>query len=411
MTARLFIGLSLTVFSTIASDRSSLAAPPQVHWVGSWAAAPTGELPNAKAAEEGGPKQADVTIRDVVHLSLGGTLLRVRISNEFGSAPLQLPEVHMARSAGKDAIVASTDRMVMFHGTPGVSIPAGQAVVSDPVSLQAEALSSIVVSLFVPRQPEISLTYHAHALSTNFFAPGNQPAAATLTGSHAIPAWIFLSGVEVAAPEAAAIVALGDSITDGMRSTIDGNRRWTDDLERRLQGYTRTQQLSVLNVGLSGNRILYEQGGPSMLARTDRDVFGQAGVKYLIVFGGINDLHHAVNLPHRNQKESTPDIIAGLKTIVSRAHAHKIKVFGATITPDGGSQFHSAASEQIRSDLNAWIRRGQAYDGWFDFDKAVRDVSDPTKLAAAYDSPDHTHLDDAGYEALANSIDIKVFHP
>ncbi len=387
---------------------SAQAAP---HWVGSWACAPTGELPTAKEVAQGGPRDASVTVRNIVHLSLGGKVLRLRLSNEFGTAPLEVKDVHLALGAGKDAIDVETDHPVKFGGATDLTIAAGGFALSDPIPMQAPAFASLAVSMFVPQQKDVSLTYHGRALSTNFFAPGDQAGASHLKDARKIATWVFLTGVDVDAPaKAAAIVAYGDSITDGLRSTLDGNKRWPDDLARRLQANPATAELSVLNLGISGNRILYDQGGPSLLARLDRDVFGQSGVKYLILFAGINDLHHAVNRPDPAQKESVEDIVAGMKQIVARAHAHGIKVFGATITPDGGSQFHNPPGEAMRVAINSWIRTGGAFDGWFDFDKAVRSASDPEKLAEQYDSPDHTHLLDAGYQAVADSIDLSVFH-
>jgi lysophospholipase L1-like esterase len=402
----------LVLLPTVFIGQASFAAAPQStpHWVGTWACAPVGELPANKENAQGGPRDASVTIRDVVHISLGGKVFRLRISNEFGKTPLKMEMVHAAISDGADAVQAATDHAVTFAGAANVTIPAGKAMLSDPLKMDIPAFTSLAVSMYVPQQKDLSLTYHIKALSSNYIAPGDQTAAAKLTDPKKIVTWVFLTGVDVqASPDAAAIVAYGDSITDGMRSTIDGNLRWPDDLAHRVQANAATAHLSVLNLGISGNRILYDQAGPSLLARLDRDVFGQAGVKYLIVFAGINDLHHSVNRPDPLQKESTADIIAGLQQIVARAHAHGIKVFIATITPAGGSPLHKPAAEQIRQDVNTWIRAGKGFDGVVDFDKAVRSPTDPTVLAPPYDSPDHTHLVDAGYQAVADSIDLKLF--
>ena len=393
---------------------AAVPASPGVHWVGSWACAPVPEPPKIKQAEQAaaaGPRENDTTVRDVVHLSLGGKVIRLRFSNEPGTTPLKLGPVRVGFSAGAGAVVPGSDRAVTFAGAASTSIPAGKFAYSDPVTMDVPAFADLAVSAFVPRQPEATVTVHATALSSNYFAAGDQTAAPKLTGATQLRSWIYLDGVDVQAPPAAAaIVAYGDSITDGMRSTVDANRRWPDDLARRLAADPATAELAVLNLGISGNRVLYPQAGPPLVARLDRDVFAQAGVKYLILFAGINDINHSSNRPDASQKEAAPDIIAGMKSIVARAHAHGIKVFGATITPEGGSQFASANGEKMRTEINAWIRTGGGFDGVFDFDKVVRDPADPTKNAPPYNSPDHTHLPDAGYQALADSIDLSVFH-
>lgn len=382
-----------------------------LHWVGTWACAPVEELPLGASVAKGGPKYASLTIRDVVHVSLGGEVIRLRISNQFGKSPLKIENVHVGLSAGQDAIQSGTNRPVTVGGASQFEIPAGQLAISDPIAMHVPPLTSLTVSLYVPQQDGISLTYHIRALSSNYYAPNDQTSALVLQSPRTIHTWVFLTGVDVEAPkEAAAVVAYGDSITDGLRSTVDANRRWPDDLARRFQSDPRTRERSVLNLGISGNRILYPQAGPSLVERLDRDVFAQSGVKYLILFAGINDIHHSVNRPTPNQQETAQDIIAGMQGIVARAHQHGIKVYGATITPAGGSPFHNPASEAMRQTINHWIRTGHGFDAWFDFDRAVRDPKNPDVLAPRFDTPDHTHLNDAGYQALANSISLSKFH-
>ncbi len=402
--------LTACVLLSAAAFGGTHDAKRNLHWVGTWACAPVEELPLGASAVKGGPKYASVTIRDVIHVSLGGEVVRLRISNQFGKSPVKIENVHVGLSSGQDAIQSGTNHSVTFGGESQFEIPAGQLAVSDPIALHVPPLTSLAVSLYVPRQDGISLTYHIRALSTNFYATGDQTSALVLESPRTIHTWVFLTGVDVEAPKnAAAVVAYGDSITDGLRSTPDANRRWPDDLARKFQGDPRTRERSVLNLGISGNRILYPQAGPSMVERLDRDVFGQSGVKYLILFAGINDIHHSVNRPNPNQKETAQDIIAGMKEIVERAHQHGIKVYGATITPAGGSPFHNPTSEAMRQTINHWIRTGHGFDAWFDFDRAVRDAKNPGVLAPAFDTPDHTHLNDAGYQALANSISLKKF--
>lgn len=401
---------ALTLVLLVSTACMAGTSRPETHWVGTWACAPVGELPIGADAIEGGPQQRSVTIRDVVSVSLGGEVLRLRLSNEFGATALAIDDVHVALSLGQDKTQPGTDHAVTFSGVGHYTIPAGKAVLSDPIVMHVAPLSSLAVSLYVPEQKNATLTYHVRALATNFYAVGDQTSATTLDHPRAIHSWIFLTGIDVEAPpKAAAIVTYGDSITDGLRSTVDGNRRWPDDLARRLQANKATADLSVLNLAISGNRVLYPQSGPGLVERLDRDVFGQSGVKYLILFAGINDIGHSINRPDPAQKESAQDIMAGMESIVEQAHAHGIKVFVATITPCAGGVQCKPAGQTMRHEINAWIRNGKGFDGVLDFDAALRSAGDPDALASAYDTPDHVHTNDAGYQAIADSIPLALF--
>jgi lysophospholipase L1-like esterase len=376
------------------------------HWVGTWAAAPVG-IDNSK----GTIGSADFTIRQIVHTSLAGNTVRVVFTNEMGTTPLTLSGAQAALSAGGDNIVLDSARVLSFNGRPSVTIPVGAKVFSDSFSMDLPTASNLAVSIYIPRQPIPNLTEHAYANQSNFIAPGNVVEAKTLANPLETDAWQFLSEVEVrASPKSAAIVTLGDSITDGAFSTRSANLRWPDDLASRLQASGKTRSLSVLNEGIGGNRILHDETAsvamPSALKRFDRDVLSQAGVKYLIILEGINDIGIATRPNNPIDPVSPEDLILGLAQMIERAHTHGIKVYLGTIMPDEGLGFYySEAGESERQAVNLWIRTTKLPDGIIDFDKALRDPNDPKRLLPAYDR-DHIHPNDAGHKAMADAVDL-----
>jgi lysophospholipase L1-like esterase len=382
-------------------------------WVGSWASAQQIPEPgNALAPED----LSDATLRQIAHLTLGGKWLRVRLSNAFGSEPLHITAVHIARplSPQSGSIDVSSDQPLTFSGRPDVIIPAGADYVSDAVAFDAAALSDLAISMHID-QPPTQQTGHPGSRETSFLVHGDQVAAEDLIGAKQVEHWFFLSGVEVEAPKgASAIVTLGDSITDGHGSTTNGNDRWSDDLERRLQASPATRSLSVLNVGIGGNRLLLDGLGPNALARFDRDVLARPGVRTLIVLEGINDLGTLTREAEVTSAEHdmlTARLIGAYEQIVLRAHAEGIKVMGATITPDGDSPYYHPGplSEAARQSLNQWIRAKGHFDAVADFDGAIRDPVHPDKMLPAYDSGDHLHPSPAGYRAMANAIPLAFF--
>jgi len=407
-TPALTCGLAVLYFITI-----PIVIRPQtkgtVHWVGTWTAAPVG-IDNSK----GTLGTADYTVRQIVHTSLGGSVLRVVFTNEMGTTPLSLAGSQVALSAGGTGIVVDSARALTFDGKPSVTIPVGAKVFSDSVSMNLPAGSNLVVSIYIPAQPIPYLTEHAFANQSNFIAPGNAIAAQALTNPVDTDTWLFLSAVEVQASlKSAAVVTLGDSITDGAFSTRSANLRWPDDLARRLQANRKTSSLSVLNEGIGGNRILHDITEPfimpSALRRFDRDVLSQAGIRYLIILEGINDIGIATRPKDPIDQVSADDLIFGLTQMIERAHAHGIKVFLGTIMPDEGlGLYYSEAGEAERQAVNQWIRTTKLPDGVIDFDEALRDPSDPKRLLPAYDR-DHIHPNDAGHKAMADAIDIRDF--
>jgi len=405
-----FVSRRLQLFSLAALTAFACAgyARAQDHWVGTWAAAPMA------AKNSGGKFGAEgtdgSTLREVVHVSIGGTSLRVVLTNEFGEDPLTVNAAQIALSAGGGGIVAGSSVQLSFGGHPSVVIPPGALVVSDAAPIKVAALSDVAVSLFLPDQTVSVLSLHGFADATNYLVPGNAVQAATLTDAKPLYSWDFLKGIDVKADAgSAAIVAFGDSITDGAHSTRDANARWPDVLAKKLAADKRTAKLGVLNEGIGGNRVLHDVAGPSALARFDRDVIAQDGVKYLVILEAINDIGHAADPRKPNDVVSADDLIAGYMQMIERAHAHGIKVIGGTLTPYVGAQYQSPAGETMRQTLNTWIRNSKQLDGVIDFDKTTTDPNNPGVFLPADDSGDHLHPTDAGYKAMGESIDLKLF--
>jgi lysophospholipase L1-like esterase len=370
--------------------------------IGTWGTSPV-------AAPAGDAGKADITLREIFHVSVRGSqLMSITLSNEFGSDPLTIGEVSVARHTGGDGVEAPVT--VLFGGKPSVVIPPGRSMSSDQTNFDFPALSDVVVSLFVPAQKMTTLSQHNFADATNYIATGNQVGAKSLTDVKPTANWRYLRSIEVnVAGSDASIVCLGDSITDGSKSTKDANSRWPDLLATRLQANKGTANRGVLNEGIGGNRILNDGTGPSAIARLDRDVFNNQHARYLIILEGINDIGHAYD-PHRTYDVVTAeDLIAGYHLMIVRAHEHGLKIYGATLTPYLPTGYSAPAGEKVREALNDWIRSTKELDGVIDFDKATRDPANPTQYLPAYDSGDHLHPNDAGMRAMANSIDLKLF--
>ena len=405
-------------------------AQSEQRWLGTWFAASAGRVDPPAASvttTEGLPVGgqsplhfSNQTLRQIAHITLGGSRFRVVLSNTFGTAPLTIGAAQVALRDKDAAIVPQSNRVLTFGGAARTTVPAGAILVSDPVDLVARDFADLAIDLFLPEDTaamKSPITIHPASWQTNYVSPpGNHAGAVTMPvqtttqyrrGDGLVSAtWFFLTRIEVMAPrQTGAIVTIGDSITDGTGSTIDTNNRWPDHLARRLaKAGTR---MAVLNAGFGGNRVLRDVNGPSALARFDRDVIAQPGVTHLIVLEGINDIGQA----RENASPSAADLIAAHGQMIERAHAAGIRVFGATLTPFEGANYWTAEGEAKRHALNEWIRTSKAYDAFFDFDAAVRDPERPTKLLTQFDPGDHLHLNAAGYQAVANAIDLTVFHP
>jgi lysophospholipase L1-like esterase len=352
------------------------------------------------------------TVRQVVHTSLGGERVRVRLSNAYGSSALATRSAHLAISTGDASISPGTDRVLTFNGLPTITIPTGALAVSDPVKLDVPALADLAVSLYLPENVTAT-TQHSVGLQTNYIStPGDFTGAITLAGT-TTQSYYFLTGVEVSASERTrAVVTLGDSITDGFLSTPDTNQRWPNLLAERLQSHPGKSRLAVLNAGISGNRVLHDLVGTNALARLDRDVLVQTGVKYVIVMQGVNDFGIPGLIGNPAEDVTAEQVIQGHRQIIDRAHALGLRIYGATLTPFKGTtfpRFFSEAGEAKRQAVNQWIRTSKAYDAFIDFDKVLRDPSDQTRILSAFDAGDHTHPNDAGYRAMADAIDLSLF--
>ena len=378
----------------------------QAVWTGSWAAAPLAPSANEKPIGLEGE-----TFRDIVHLSIGGKAIRLRISNEFGPVPLIVASVHVALSAGEGAAQPGTDHGVTFGRATSVMIPTGSFAVSDPVAMPVAAFADLAVSIFVPAQAGAALTLHPLGSSTNYVAEGDQAAAASLANAAKVGSLQLLKAVDVdAGPRASAIVALGASITDGYHSTPDKNLRWPDDLAVRLHANPATAQIGMLNEGISGARILRDVSGPSALARLDRDVLAQSGAKYVVIALGTNDIGHTFFPSVPNETPASAEQMEwGLAQIVARAHARGIRVIATTLNPYEGAKFYNAEGDAMRQAFNTYVRSSGIFDGVIDFDRVMRDPSHPARYLPAYDSGDHLHPNDAGYKAMADAVDLKLF--
>jgi len=375
-------------------------------WVGTWAASPMGASVNF-----GQPSPANTTYRNVVRISAGGATVRVELSNEFGTRPLTIGSAHIALSGGAGSIQLASDHVLTFDGQPSVIIPPGAPMFSDPIPMQLPALASLAVSVYLPDQPIGETTCHQEGMTTTWITEGNNTAAETVANARTISSFCFVKAIDVTTSDAtaAAIVCLGDSITDGAHSTPNTNHRWPDILAARLQADPKTAHLSVLNEGIGGNRLLNDLAGANALARFDRDVLAQSGVKYVILLEGINDIGHTAMPRDPSDVITVPELILAYTQIAAQAHAHGLKIYAATLTPYVGARYASPKGEEMREAVNQWIRTSGVFDGVIDFDKAVQDPGNVKIFAAAYDSGDHLHPDDAGYEKMGDSIDLGLF--
>jgi lysophospholipase L1-like esterase len=399
----LVVALAALVFVPAASSRAQSTSQPQ--WVGTWATSPwLAEGPMNLRMLSG------VTLRQIAHVSIGGAQVRIRFTNEFGQDPLTISDAHVALSAGASAIQPGSDHAITFGGASTVNIPQGAAIFSDPVALQVAPLSDLAVSMYLPPQVMRAETFHGFACQDNFIASGDNSTAQDLSQSTTMPSWYFFDGIDVAAaPGSYSIVTLGDSITDGALSTHNANHRWPDLLAARLQADPNHKNVGVLNAGIGGNRVLNETTGPSAISRIDSEVLSQSGVRYVIILESINDIGRLARNPIPADNITADQLEWGLKQIVDAAHEHDIKAIGATLTPYGGAGYWSDKGEQVREAVNNWIRTSGTFDGVVDFDKATQDPANPMHYNADFDSGDHLHPKDAGYQAMGASIDLSLF--
>jgi lysophospholipase L1-like esterase len=373
-----------------------------------------------EAGSANAPDISRQTLRLIIHTSIGGRQVRIWLSNRFGTAPLKVGAAHIALSSdanpGPDAdmsvIQAASDRTLTFARQQSVTIPPGGTIVSDAVAMDVPALSNMAVSLYFP-ESTLGTTMHGGAQQTSYAATGDVVDAPDLAGkSWTKGSWYVLTGVDVYAPGGSSVVAFGDSITDGNHSTASANHRWPDYLAARLAGNDATRKsgaLGVVNMGISGNRVLLDGDGPSARSRLDWDVLDRSGVRYLILFEGINDIEDTT----RNRQpygDLEQRLEWGLAQITEQAHEHGILVFAATqMTDCRDLKCTWPEGERVRTALNQWIRTTNVFDGLIDFDQATRDPQHPTQLMEQYNSGDYVHPNDTGYKAMADAIDLSLF--
>lgn len=351
---------------------------------------------------------ANSTLRQFVHVTIGGNHLRVRFSNAYGTSPVVINSAHVALAAGagsggKGEINPATDVALAFHDMPSATIPPGETIFSDPLDFNLPALTNLAITIYLGDVSATSINGHPGSRTTSFIQDSNVVSAASMPAASKTAHWYIITGVDVLADTSSkALVVLGDSITDGRGSTTDGNNRWPDNLAQRLSTNAPTAGVGVANMGIGGNGI-FGGLGPAALKRFDRDVINQSGVRWVIIFEGVNDIGG-----DRSGTVAT-NLISAYKQFIDKAHAHSMLIYGATITPFGTSFYDSSLHEAERETVNAWIRTNNLYDGVIDFDAAVRDPATPTKLLPVYNYNDWLHLSPAGYQAMANAIDLNLF--
>jgi lysophospholipase L1-like esterase len=397
--------LAFTAHPVPAQISQGNAENASLYWIGTWGSAP--QLPTS-TREAVRPKFNNQTLRQIVHVSLGGNRVRVRLSNVYGTTPLVIGEAQVALQKSGAINVSGSNRILTFNGQTRVTLDPGATVVSDPVGLRVPSLRNVAVSIYLP-QPTPAATQHLKSRQTNYVSrPGNFAAVAGQPGVYSglcsadsgpqicTSSWYYLAGVDIASSlPAASVVALGDSITNGAWSSSNENRRWTDVLARRL--VANGQPVGVLNAGIGGNTLVAAGQGPTAQKRFARDVLNQPGTQFTIVMIGINDILKGV---------SANSLIAGYRTLISQAHAHGLKIYGATLVPFGNA---TDGQEARRSAVNRWIRDSGEFDAVIDFDAVLRDPDRPRRMRPIYASEDLLHPSDAGYEAMGNAVNLSLF--
>ncbi len=401
-TKRSFLCLALIAFSASATNSSNAQSS---HWVGTWGCGVQLTEPRNLPPP---PGLTSNTLRQIVHVSLGGKQLRVRFSNLFGTNDVVMNSVHIALNPGtmtSSTIDPATDKALTFGGAESVVLASGGDIWSDPIAFDLPPMANLAITIYFGRTSG-DVTGHPGSRTASYILAGNAVTSTNMAGAASTEHWYNLAAVDALADDRSrALVTLGDSITDGRGSTTDANNRWPDELALRLLANSATAQVGVVNMGIGGNGI-FGGLGPSAKRRFDRDVLGPSGVRWVILFEGVNDIGGA-----RGERAPTlaTNLIAAYAMFADKLHAQNIRVYGATITPFGGSFYDSDLHEAIKETVNTWIRTNQLYDAVIDFDAAVRDPAAPTRLLPVYDSGDHLHLNPAGYRTMADAIDLNLF--
>lgn len=409
----------LTAFCLMASGRLAGAATPAwpQRWIATWTASPQAYHTGPEGAM---PQLAGRTIRERMRVTVGGDALRVRISNEFGTTPLAIGGATIGTPTGPASVAPGSLKTLTFSGRKSIVVPPGAPVLSDPVKMGVPPGSDVSISIYLPQTRHLPITLHMLGLRTAAISPpGDFTARLRLPEAASTTASVFVTALMVPrTPGQDAIVALGDSITDGNNSTVDALRNWPDDFARRLAAAGLERKIAIVNEAISGNQLRHDFAGVGALARFDRDVLSIPGARYVILLEGINDLGFpgANMLGHLlaplSAMPSAQDIIGAYRQLIARAHAHGLKIIGATLTPWEGTDlpgYYTALKEPVREAINRWIRSSGEFDGVIDFDAALRDPSDPHRLLPRYASRDHLHPSDAGYQAMADAVSLSLF--
>jgi len=394
---------TLCSFSFCYSEPTGISTNAQ-KWVGTWSTSPQlVEIGNKPPS----PGLSNNTLRQVVHVSLGGDSLWMRFSNEFSKSPVTLNSVHIAISKGDGIIDTTTDKVINFNGKLETTIQSGTAITSDPFKFALQSMTDVAITIyFGSTSPDV--TGHPGSRTTSYLLTGNQVSKADFSGAVKTDHWYIINTINVLEPEsAAALVVLGNSITDGRGSGTNRQDRWPDELERRLQSNTGTQQVAILNQGIGGNCVLGACLGPSAISRFKRDVMNQNGVRWLIILEGINDIGGA------HGEQSSANVAQGLITaygqMIDSAHTKGILVYGATLLPFGDSFYDSPDHQNAWQTVNDWIRNSGHFDAVIDFAKAMCDPANPLKLLPEADSGDHLHPSETGYKLMAEAVDLTLF--
>ncbi len=416
----------VTLSAAIASAQAN--AVPQDHWVATWATSeqmavtppdrpvlpPNIKMPDFRHMKgvHGPPAIPTITnnqtVRMIVHASIPGQRIRVELSNAFGKSVVAVGDAHVALRSNGSSIDSDSDRQLTFSGRKSVDIQPGAVIVSDPVDLDLKPMSDLAISLYITKA-EGQPTNHTPGLHTAYVSTGDTTASATMPSPTTNTSYVWLRSVDVVAPAPSfAISCLGDSITDGFRTTVDANTAWPTLLAKRFSERQQGPRIAVLNAGISGNQVLRDGAGVSALARFDRDVATEPGVRWVVLLEAINDINIHGQITGAGAV-TAEDLIAGYKQLIARAHMDHMKIMGATLTPDEGVWLAGPVGEATRQKVNQWIRNSGAFDAVVDFDAVIRDPADPKRMRAEFDSGDHIHPNDAGNAAMANAFDLNAF--
>ena len=401
--ATLFIATSISAASCSRPSGSDTSKPSE-HWVGTWVTAEQLVEPHNMPPS---PGLSYNTLRQIVCVSIGGNRLRMRFSNEFGTSPVTLEAVHVAVSVDSSVIEPSTDKVLAFDGKPGITIAPGEAVTSDPFEFALKPRELLAITIhFGETCPNV--TGHPGSRTTSYLLSGDKISSVDFAGATTTDHWYIISAIDVVAPDSAAsVVVLGNSITDGRGSGTNKQDRWPDELAKRLLKNPDTRDVAVLNMGIGGNCVLRDCLGPAALIRFEHDVLEQHGVRWLIILEGINDIGGA-----RGERWATLvayNLIAAYKQMIDRAHAKGVRVYGATLTPFGGSFYDTPARQEAWKQVNEWIRTSGRFDAVIDLDAAVRDPANPSRMLPEADSGDHLHPSERGHRMMAEAVDLTLF--